>query len=241
MPDIRRRLLRLVHRAITYGEAPGYRQRILEEWDQHVVTAAAHNDQRSDFIRSVSSYLHARMTDGPKTLIPTGLCLLIGSLAAFSIALSGVSPEIAVWRQTLLAAALLVNAYVVLRSPISPNHSTLALSLGLLAITAPLPISQVKPVVPADYVLIAGWTLVSLGALAFAMSLIFDKSKVQAAAVWVLAIGFFGVGIANASWTNIASSIGAAVSCALAGIVGLIGAWSTLRLNELGSRQSAHV
>lgn len=222
---------------MTYGEAPDYRRRILEEWDQHLAAAYADDDHQVEFVRSLASYAYARMTDGPRTLIPTGLCFLVGSISAFSIALSGVSPEIAVWRQSLLATVLLGNAIVLLRSPISPHRNTLAISLVFLAIAAPVPMSELNPVVPADYLLIAGWALVSLGALAFGLTSVRGMPQIQRIAVWILAAGFFGVGIANASWTNITTSIEAAASCALAGAIGLIGAWSALRLSELGSPQ----
>lgn len=232
MRKLRRRLIELAHRAITYGEPPEYRERIMGEWEQHLEAASEEGDSASELVRSMASYIRARITDGPKTLIPAGLLCFLGAVGASSVAASGVSPDVPLWSHLFLAVALVLNAFVLLQSPLSPHPNGLRFSLLILGIAGIVGAIEIEPTVPADYLLVVGWSLISLGAFTFSVASVSRNVAPQRVAVWFISLGFFGVGIANASWANLTSSIQAAASCAVTGAVALAGAWSLLRLQD---------
>lgn len=228
----RRRLIELAHRVITYGEPPEYRARIMGEWEQHLQAATEEGDPPSELMHSIASYIRARIADGPKTLIPAGVLCFLGAVGASSVAASGVSPDVPLWAHLFLAVALLLNAFVLLHSPRSPHPNSLRFSLLLLAIAGIVGAIEIEPTVSADYLLIAGWSLISLGAFTFSIASATRLAAPQRFAVWFISFGFFSVGIANASWTNLTSSIQAATICAVTGTLALAGAWSLLRLQD---------
>lgn len=241
-------LIRIAHRAATYGQPPAEQTLLLREWERYVIDARAAGDHAAysikEVVKSCAAHVWNRVWHGQPTVIPLSSVLLLGAVAEILFASTDGDDGLTNTFEMMFGLALGSLALLLVLRPQSFHPRMLAVVLFLVGVTAPLVAPGVTVTGLSGHIVRYGCVAVGFGALgSSAILAVTSRTKVPSWWWYPLrfsAMGALAIGLSNSLRLGMERDTGGAVGtliAALAGVWGVIVVQRFRLLSEADANQ----